>query len=58
MKFYTEGARWRRMGFVDLTYPKYLHKRHNSFPLAPETIEITYDMLSPYSRRCIALERS
>ena len=31
---------------VDLGYPKYLHRDHNSMPLAPENIVITRDMLS------------
>jgi hypothetical protein len=31
---------------VDLEYPKYLHQKHNSMPLAPENIVITRDMLS------------
>jgi hypothetical protein len=36
---------------VTLAYPSHLHKAHNSFPLAPEKIKITYDQLSPYSKR-------
>ena len=35
---------------VDLLYPKHLHKDHNSFPLAPERLQINRDMLSPYAR--------
>jgi len=35
---------------VDLEYPQHLHEQHNSFPLAPESVEITRDMLSPYSK--------
>ena len=31
---------------VDLDYPKDLHRKHNSLPLAPENIVITRDMLS------------
>ena len=34
---------------VDLEYPKNLHDLHNDYPLAPEKIQITSDMLSPYS---------
>lgn len=34
---------------VDLEYPQELHASHNSFPLAPEKMEIDETMLSPYS---------
>lgn len=34
----------------DLQYPESLHESHNSFPLAPEHLEITEDMLSPYAK--------
>ena len=33
---------------VDLQYPDELHELHNDYPLAPEKIEINYDMLSKY----------
>ncbi len=39
---------------VDLEYPEELHLRHNSFPLAPETVEIGQGDLSPYSLDCLA----
>lgn len=35
---------------VDLVYPDDLHLEHNSFPLAPERLHITRDMLSPYAK--------
>ena len=35
---------------VDLDYPEYLHESHNSFPLAPEQLEINETMLSPYAK--------
>lgn len=35
---------------VDLTYPDHLHLDHNSFPLAPERLNITRDILSPYAK--------
>ncbi len=38
---------------VDLEYPESLHELHSSFPLAPENIFITEDMLSPYSSDCL-----
>ena len=31
---------------VDLEYPDELHLLHNDYPLAPEKLAITYDMLS------------
>lgn len=34
---------------VDLEYPTQLHRSHSSFPLAPERVKITRDMLSPYA---------
>lgn len=37
---------------VDLEYPEYLHKDHREFPLAPEQITITPEMLSSYARKC------
>ena len=38
---------------VTLRYPERLHRSHNSFPLAPETVEITDKDLSPYSTKCL-----
>lgn len=37
----------------DLSYPPELHDKHMSFPMAPECREITQNMLSPYSKRCL-----
>lgn len=34
---------------VRLKYPKELHDLHNSYPLAPETMIVTKDMVSPYT---------
>jgi len=34
---------------VDLEYPNELHNSHSDYPLAPEKIKITKDMLSPHS---------
>ena len=33
---------------VDLDYPSKLHKMHNNYPLAPEKLEISQNMLSKY----------
>lgn len=35
---------------VDLEYPQKPQDTHNDYPLAPETMKITQDMLSPYSQ--------
>lgn len=35
---------------VDLEYPKTLHDLHSNFPLAPETMIVEFDDLSPYSQ--------
>ena len=33
---------------VDLEYPDYLHDLHNDYPLAPEKLKVSSDMLSSY----------
>jgi len=35
---------------VDLKYPKELHDLHNDYPLAPESLSVSDEMLSDYSR--------
>ena len=35
---------------VDLEYPKKLHNLHNDYPLAPEKVKVTNDMLSDYCK--------
>ena len=36
---------------VDLKYPDKLYVLHNDYPLAPENLAISYDMLSDYSKK-------
>ena len=36
---------------VDLEYPDELHELHNDYPLAPEKLVVTNDMLSKYCKR-------
>ena len=33
---------------VDLKYPNELHELHNDYPLAPEKLNVTNDILSKY----------
>jgi len=35
---------------VNLEYPDHLHDVHNDYPLAPEHMTVTKDMLSDYNR--------
>ena len=36
---------------VDLKYPKKLHNLHNDYPIAPEKVKVSSDMLSEYCKR-------
>ena len=35
---------------VDLRYPKKLHELHNDYPLAPEKLAVSSDILSTYCK--------
>ena len=37
----------------DLTYPDHLHDAHNNYPMAPEHLTVTRDMLSDYAVSCL-----
>ena len=44
----------REIGYfleVDLEYPEELHELHNDYPLAPEKLVVTNDMLSKYCKK-------
>ena len=36
---------------MDLEYPPHLHDLHSDYPLAPEKMKVTTDMLSPYCQQ-------
>ena len=38
---------------VDLEYPDELHELHNDFPLAPEKLAVSSDMLSNYCKKLL-----
>ena len=38
---------------VDLEYPASLHAEHNDYPLAPEQMAVTKDMMSPYQQKLV-----
>ena len=38
---------------VDLEYPHQIHDDHNDYPLAPERLTVTHEMLSPYSKNIL-----
>ena len=45
-----KSQRWYNLK-VDLEYPVELHKLHNDYPLAPEKLIVSYDMLSDYCKK-------
>ena len=36
---------------VEIQYPDELHALHNDYPLAPENLTLSYDMLSNYCKK-------
>ena len=38
---------------VDLEYPDELHELHNDYPLAPEKLAVSSDMLSKYCKKLL-----
>ena len=36
---------------IDLEYPTTLHDEHSDYPLAPESMKISNEMLSPFSQK-------
>ena len=48
---YNEDSKKGLILEVDLEYPKELHDLHNDYPLGPEKVKVTKDMLLEYSKR-------
>ena len=48
---YTDESKKGLILEVDLEYPKELHDLHNDFPLAPEKIKVSENMLSNYCKK-------
>ena len=49
----SEGGKVGYILTVDLDYPPNLHRSHNGYPMAAESVEILWDDLSPYSEKCL-----
>ena len=47
---YNEDSKKGLILEVDLEYPDELHNLHNTFPLAPQKVKVTEDMLSDYCK--------
>ena len=48
---YKEDSEKGFIAEVDLEYPEELHNLHNDYPLAPEKVKVSEDMLSDYCKR-------
>ena len=48
---YTDDSKKGLILEVDLEYPKELHYLHNGYPLGPEKVKVTEDMLSDYCKK-------
>ena len=48
---YTENSKKGLILEVDLEYPKELHDLHNDYPLGPEKVKVTNEMLSDYCKK-------
>ena len=48
---YNENSKKGLILEVDLEYPKELHDLHNDYPLGPEKVKVTKDMLSSYFQK-------
>ena len=51
---FTENSSKGLLLEVDLEYPKKLHDDHNCYPLAPERLRVTEDILSEYCKKIAA----
>ena len=51
LALYKEDSKKGLILEVDLKYPNKLHNLHNDYPLAPEKVKVTENMLSDYCKR-------